>query len=336
SLRLGKHVELVMTDERSYRSDQAIPEDYAAAAGFLAPRMALPKILVNLLDLGSAAGVPVIPLGNITVPNPRNGSPIGTMLGKTQKQWWKDTMKGSDATWKLWGNEVTLMRLRITSLGPASPLPADLVISGDSWDGYNAERTELMTYLKDNGIKNVVVLSGDIHAAFAGTVKDNFDAVSPTPVAVELVGPGISSNSLLSFFFAATTSNPQLNSLIAVETAPGSGKFTENFNLLLLDGSAAAATYAATKNLTAALGAADPNANAHLKYVDTNAQGYGYIQVGPNKVTASIITIHRPILTPSTTGPGSKRTATFTVTKDTPALLGPTFNTGDTKPFPLT
>src|SRR5215468_1138425 len=53
SLRLGKHVELVLTDERSYRSDHAIPEELAAAAGFVAPRNALPKDLVNLLDLGA-------------------------------------------------------------------------------------------------------------------------------------------------------------------------------------------------------------------------------------------------------------------------------------------
>src|SRR6185436_3436335 len=130
-------------------------------------------------------------------PNPRAASPAGTMLGKQQKAWWKATMKGSDATWKLWGNEVTLMRLRIQKLG--AMLPLDLIVSGDAWDGYPTERTELMTYLRDEMIKNVVVLSGDIHASFAGTVMDNFDAAAPVPVACELVGPGISSNSLFSF-----------------------------------------------------------------------------------------------------------------------------------------
>ncbi len=344
SLRLGKHVELVMTDERSYRSDQAVTEEFAAEAGFLAPRNALPLQLVNLLDAGSnvpGGAPPQIPVNGKVLANPRVSSPFGTMLGKTQKQWWKDTMQKSDATWKLWGNEVTLMRLRITKLpdgvATPNPLPADLVISGDSWDGYNAERTELMTFLKANNIQNVVVLSGDIHAAFAGQLMDSFDSATPTPVAVEFIGPGISSNSLLSFFFAATTSTPQLNGLIAVETAPGSGKFTENFNLLLTKGTLAAATYAGTQNLNAALGVGDSNANAHLKYADTNSQGYCYIKVSADKVEASIITINRPIQTPSgTTGPGAKRTATFTVAAGSTDLTGPTFNTGDTKPFPLT
>jgi alkaline phosphatase D len=344
SLRFGKHVELVLTDERSYRSDHAVPEELAMAAGFLTPRNALPKDLVNLLDLGGMSGVTQIPLGGTTVPNPRAGSPIGTMLGKDQKQWWKDTMKGSDATWKLWGNEVTLMRLRITSLGATSPLPADLVVSADAWDGYIAERTELMTFLRANNIQNVVVLSGDIHAAFAGQVLDTYDPAtlgSPaiaTPVAVEFVGPGVASNSLFSAFYAATVSNAQLNALIAADsTSVGGSKFTENFNLLLLHGTLAAGAYAQTHAVDPAT--FDPTANPHLKYADTNSQGYAYIKVGATKAQASIVTIQRPIQQPNgTTGPGVKRTASFTVNAGTPELGvdDPTFNPGDIKPFPLT
>jgi alkaline phosphatase D len=338
SLRFGKHVELVMTDERSYRSDHAIPEELAKAAGFLTARNALPKDLVNLLDLGSASGVTQIPLGGTVIANPRASSPIGTMLGKAQKQWWKDTMKGSDATWKLWGNEVTLMRLRVTSLGATSPLPADLVISADAWDGYNAERAELMTFLKSNNIQNVVVLTGDIHAAFAGQVMDNFESATPTPVAVEFVGPGVASNSLFSAFYAATVSNAQLNALIAADsTSVGGSKFTENFNLLLLHGTLSAGAYA--QNHAVVPQTFDPTANPHLRYADTNSQGYAYIKVGAAKAQASIVTIQRPIQQPNgTTGPGVKRTASFTVNAGTPALGvdDPTFNPGDTKPFPLT
>jgi alkaline phosphatase D len=339
SLRLGKHVELVLTDLRSYRSDHAIPEELAKLAGFLAPRNALPKDIVNLLDLGShvPGGAPAMIPGT-PLPNPRLDSPIGTMLGKAQKQWWKDTMQGSDATWKLWGNEVTLMRLRITSLGPTSPLPADLVISADSWDGYNAERTELMGFLKANSINNVVILSGDIHAAFAGNVIDNFDAPvgAQTSVAVELVGPGISSNSLLSFFFAATTGSMLQPAIVTDATSAGGSAFTENFNLLLREGTAASLTYAAAPATPPPFHLVPP-ANPHLRYVDTNAQGYGYIQVTKDKVTASIVTINRPITTPSgTTGPGVKRAATFTVNAGVASLLGPSFGDNDTKPFPLT
>ena len=261
------------------------------------------------------------------------------MLGKAQKDWWKATMKGSDATWKLWGNEVTLMQLRIAKLPDGivtpNPLPADLVISADAWDGYNAERTELTTFLKANAIQNVVVLTGDIHAGFAGNVMDSFSAGAPTPVAVELVGPGISSNSLLSFFFQATTSNALLNGLIDVDaTAKGRTTHTENFNLLLLGDTVAAATFA--NPLSPAPPDVNHKANPHLKYADTNSQGYGYIKVEKDKVTASLVTINRPITAPGApAGPGVKRTATFNVVAGTPNLLGPSFGDSDTRPFPL-
>ena len=341
SLRFGKHVELVMTDERSYRSDHAIPEEITSNPPFLAPRNALPAVLVNLFDQGKTAngGNPPATIdlgGGVVVPNLRAASPPGTMLGKQQKDWWKATMMGSNATWKLWGNEVTMMRLRIQASAPA--LPFDLLLSADSWDGYATERAELMGFLKDNKIKNVVVLSGDIHASFAGLVMDNFDAVDQTPVACELVAPGISSNSLFSFFESATRAAPAaLRGIITVDaTAAGGAKFTENFNLLLLDGTRSAGAFAQTSNLGVALSVADPNANAHLKYADTNTQGYGYIKVGKDKIDATIVTINRPIVTPDgTTGPGIKRTASFTINKDDPkSMTGPTF-TG-TKPFPIT
>jgi alkaline phosphatase D len=357
SFRFGKHVELVMTDERSYRSDHAIPEDLVSSAVgkqvFSAPRNALPMDMVNTLDAGNTANDGDPPL--TVLPNPMGGAdlfqnvriktPPGTMLGAAQKQWWKDTMQGSDATWKLWGNEVSLMRMRITKLAPN--LPFDLIISGDAWDGYATERNELMAFLKDEEITNVVVLSGDIHASFAGVVKDNFDAapVDQKPVAVELVAAGIASNSLFSFFeFATRLPNPPTQasvarrSLIVVDdSGNGKSKFTENLNLALRHGTLAAGTFAATKSLVAAAGAFDPNANPHLQYVDTNAQGYGYIKVGEKQVDATIVTINRPITTPTAAAPtpGIKRTASFVVTAEDPTVLdGPTF-TG-TKPFPET
>lgn len=343
SLRFGKHVELVMTDLRSYRSDHAIPEELTVgplAQVFFAPRNALPLPLVDTFDQGKTANnnnpPDTVSLlgGAIVVPNVRKASPAGTMLGNQQKAWWKATMKGSDATWKLWGNEVTLMRLLIQKLGATDV--SDRVLTGDSWDGYPSERNELMTYLRDQAIKNVVVLSGDIHASFAGTLMDNFDAPTPTPVACELVGPGISSNSLFSFFESATRQgSAALRGLVTVDaTASGGDKFTENFNMLLLHGTNSAGAFAMGLGLPTALGAADPTVNPHLKYVDTNSQGYGYAKITADKIEAQIVTINRPVATPTDAGPGIKRTASFTIPKNDPAgMTGPDF-TGK-KPFPL-
>jgi alkaline phosphatase D len=334
SLRWGKHVELVMTDQRSYRSDHAVPEGLAALipALFLDPRNFLPLPVVTIFDQGATAngGVPPADVGG--VPNPRRTSPVGTMLGKAQKAWWKSTMQTSDATWKLWGNEVPLMRMFIE--GSSTGLGFDRILDGDAWDGWPTERLELTTFLRTQNVKNVVVLTGDIHAHFAGVIADDPDSGTPTAVATELITAGIASNSLFSFYEAATRSlSPSLRSLVTVDaTGAGGARFTENLNMLLRYGTVSAATYAATFNIGAAIAQTD-NANAHIRYVDTNAQGYGYIKVTGAECKAELVTINRPTAIASPGVPGVRRVAAFTIPKDNPGGMGPPTITG-AKPFP--
>jgi alkaline phosphatase D len=334
SLRFGKHVELVMTDERSYRSDHAIPEELTNNQLFFDPRAALPLPVVNIFDQGKTAAGGSPPTSVLGLPNARASSPPGTMLGARQKAWWKATMKGSDATWKLWGNEVMLARVAVQQIPPTQPF--DRVLTGDAWDGYPTERAELLSFLRAEGIRNVVALSGDIHATFASVLVDNFDAAAPQPVACELTAAGISSNSLFSFFEGASRALPAgLRGLLVVDaSAAGGAAFTENMNLWLLKGTAAAGTYAATKNLAQALAAADPTVNPFLRYVDTNSQGYGYAKITAAQIEASLVVVNRPIKPTPSEGPGIKRTAKIIVPKDNPA--GMTVTVTGTKPFPLT
>ena len=83
-------------------------------------------------------------------------------------------------------------------------LIVDRIMNGDAWDGYATERNELMGYLRAQNVDNVVVLTGDIHAHFAGVVHDDYLAVTPNPVGVEFAAAGIASNSLFSFFESAS------------------------------------------------------------------------------------------------------------------------------------
>jgi len=85
-----------------------------------------------------------------------------------------------------------------------APFFAKFLLNADQWDGYDAERRTLMTTLKANNVRNVVALTGDIHSFFAGTVNDNFRAADGgTPVMVDLVTAGISSDSFYSYLASA-------------------------------------------------------------------------------------------------------------------------------------
>lgn len=101
-----------------------------------------------------------------------------SMLGTEQLQWFKDQLNASDAQWKVIGNQVMFM--------PWYGIP-----SNDAWDGYNEERNEIINFIDQQDINNIVVLTGDIHSMFAGEIRKNFECK-----AVEFITPSITSQNL--------------------------------------------------------------------------------------------------------------------------------------------
>ena len=181
-LRFGKHVELFLTDQRSYRDDHLITEGPTnAEVGKIFPESSLGSryfVLKSGFDTLEAA----------TSPSP-------TMLGDNQKQWLLDSMGASNATWKIWGSETQLGQMTI-DLSDLETLPEQyknhFYFNCDQWDGYRTERAEILTAVGGAG-ENVVVLTGDIHAFYATELHADFDNPSDPPLAVEFVCAGISS-----------------------------------------------------------------------------------------------------------------------------------------------
>jgi alkaline phosphatase D len=101
----------------------------------------------------------------------------GKYLGDEQLAWVKDGLASSDARWKLVGNQLMVMPFNFA---------ADVQVEGDSWNGYKAERGNLLAHIGDRGIKDVVFLTGDIHTFFAGRVLRG--GTEGPAVASELVG----------------------------------------------------------------------------------------------------------------------------------------------------
>jgi alkaline phosphatase D len=323
SFTFGNLATLVMTDERLYRADHVIPEQ--AAGGEIGSRYFVPKATLantEALKMTGAAGAL---------------TPV-SILGDKQRGWWQQQMLGATTTWKLWGNEVSLLRMQIDGAAAVASLLADgviaavpalaalkpdlvlaiasdltvakttgtynapaftslrnylgglsvpgaqidgivaaltaalppemlidkFILNADQWDGYNAERKAMMSYLKAQNIGNVVALTGDIHAFFAGPVMDDYDATTPVPVMVDLVTAGLSSNSFQSYFKSVVDSDPAFADAKAlVYTTDGSGAMVNTFN----------------STLTAF--------NPWLKYVNTDAQGYAVVTLTASKLSCS-------------------------------------------------
>jgi alkaline phosphatase D len=99
------------------------------------------------------------------------------------------------------------MRLDLRRLAP-SPYDHSYVLDADSWDGYPSHRAELLGFLGAQGIRNVVAISGDLHAFQCGTLYDNADPGSGHAVAVDFVGAGISSTSFYQYLVDKVGAGP--------------------------------------------------------------------------------------------------------------------------------
>ncbi len=108
------------------------------------------------------------------------------MLGAAQEAWLHDRLARTDATWKVLAQQVPVMRRDIGT--------ERLGISMDKWDAYPKARDRLTRHIHEAGVKNVAILTGDVHQAWAGTVHLNPDDPKSPAVASEFVATSISSN----------------------------------------------------------------------------------------------------------------------------------------------
>jgi alkaline phosphatase D len=106
-------------------------------------------------------------------------------LGRTQMNWLKGQLAASKAAWKVLANEVMIMPTKV--LGGS-------YFTFDSWQGYPQEREELLAFIRDRQIKDVVFVTGDIHIFVAGDVRTNMG--DGDTVAIEFVGGSITSQGL--------------------------------------------------------------------------------------------------------------------------------------------
>ncbi|CAH1001263.1 hypothetical protein LEM8419_02162 [Neolewinella maritima] len=213
-------------------------------------------------------------------------SPDRTMLGTTQKAWFKDRLSASTAKWKLIGNQVIFSEFNIGWAGALIGESFERAESTflDIWDGYPRERTELIDFIKAEEIGNVVILTGDFHTSMAYEVTDAPVALSfreeddlgtvpiyaPTPydpatgagaVAVEFVSPSIASAN-----FDETTSLPIALALQGQLNTPIRPRADLNLG----------------------------NPNPHMKYVDLTSHGYYILDVLEDRVQADYF--YTPVL----------------------------------------
>jgi alkaline phosphatase D len=280
--QFGRLMHLVMTDERLYRDDHVVPEaDIARAQGHdpvngndsVGSRYFVQTQVLQAYDAQKTALA---------------GGLAPSILGATQTQWFKSKLQSSGATWKIWGNEVMLNSLRV-DLTQSAPPPynAAYTVNCDAWDGYPAHKADVLGFIRDSGLANVVAITGDLHAFQCGVVRDV--PATGTPVLVDFVCAGISSSSFYSYLSQGAAGTPL------------------------------AALVATPEVFEAVIGANNPD----LAYHDHDAQGYATATVTPAQMVV-VYNKMKPLAADGTTpaDPLAKRTQiTLAAGSTTPVIV---------------
>src|SRR5581483_7161754 len=177
AIKCGANVDLLLTDQHSYRSPGAT--DIPEAGEFFNPQFPyfIPEEVFEIFDAGRTynGGHPpaTIRFAGKDIPNPRREKPAPSMLGVQQKAWFLSQLKASRAPWKIWGNSLATLSWRADpqNLPPGSPSwggAGYASFGGGDWSTLIAERGEICDAVRDAGITGLVIVAGDRHAFWAG------------------------------------------------------------------------------------------------------------------------------------------------------------------------
>ena len=313
ALRWGRHLDLILTDQWSYRSEY--PAGRSEASGFARaefPQM-LPQDVLETLDAGRAfaGGRPpaTISFGDTHVPNFRASEPPQTLLGAKQKAWFLDRLKRSGATWKVWGCSLGTLEQRFDPQN----LPEGL---GVRWPGLGyacaatrdhstafLERADIYAHIRDSGIAGFATVCGDRHSFWAGLAAPALPPQSFEPVGVTFVTGSVSSIGSAELLDHDLRRDHPLRDLY-VRRRPGSTTPEPTINLMLRHGVRAALEYAKTGDIQRARALSNPELAPHLRFVDVSGHGYSVVTVAGDALECEFVCIPRPLeRDPSPEGP---------------------------------
>ena len=304
ALRWGRNVELIVTDQRTYRSEE--PLDRAEAQPFSSddfPEM-VPEEAMVILDAGRAfnAGHPpeAIRYGATDIPNFRKADPPQTILGAEQMQWFLERLRTSKATWKVWGNTTATLDMR------ADPqnLPAGLTRpwpgagyagfgGGDHSSAY-VERAAIYDFVRDHRITGFATIAGDRHSFWAGLAAKALPPQPFEPIGIAFVTGSISAPGEVEAIEHAFPKQHPLRPLFLGQAATDA-KPQPTINLLLRHGVRACLEYQKTGDIAKARAASNPSLSPHLSFVDMGGHGYVVVTASSTVFETEFVCIPRPL-----------------------------------------
>jgi alkaline phosphatase D len=303
SLRCGRHLELIITDQHGYRSEE--PSGRPEAEALASPDFPelYPQEALEVLDAGRAysGGRPPesIAYGGTRVPNFRQHAPPQTILGAEQKDWFLRSLLASRATWKVWGNSLGTLDWRADpqNLPPGLTRPwpgagyACFGGGGDYGTAYT-ERAQIYDAVRAAGLTGFVTVSGDRHSFWAGLAARALPPAPFEPVGAAFIAGSLSAPGLVEAYEHRFPKDHPLRALYLADVA---GRVEPAVNLLLHHGVRACLEYQRTGDAERARRASNPDLAPHVSFLDMGGHGYAVLRVAGDAVECEFVCIPRPL-----------------------------------------
>jgi alkaline phosphatase D len=308
ALRWGSNVELIITDQRSYRSEE--PTGRIEAKAFSSDDFPgfMPQEALEIMDAGSAYGgghpPASIRYGGTEIQNFRRDQPPQTILGAEQKTWFLERLRRSRATWKIWGNTIATLDMRadpqnlpsgVTAAWPGTGYAG--FDAGNGSDGHSnayVERGEIYDFVRDNGITGFATVAGDRHSFWAGLAAKALPPRPFEPVGVAFATGSISAPTVLEAYEHVFPKDHPLRSLF-IGQGPADARPQPTFNLLLRHGVRSCLEYAKSGDINKARALSNPDLSPHASFVDMGGHGYTVVRVTSNLFETEFVCIPRPL-----------------------------------------
>ncbi len=304
ALRFGRNIDLIITDQHSYRSEEPVSRPEAAAFASADFPELVPQEVMEILDAGRtyAGGHPPasIRFGEIEVPNFCKDQPPQAILGATQKAWFLERLQTSKATWKIWGNSLGTLDWRIDPQnlpsGLTKPWPGAGYAGfggGDHSTAY-VERAEIYDLVRDAGVTGFATVAGDRHSFWAGLAAKALPPAAFEPVGVAFITGSISAPALPEAFEHRFPKDHPLRALYLIDR-PGRSTPEAAINLLLHHGVRSCLEYQKSGDIQAARRLSNPHLSPHLSFIDLGGHGYATVHVTSAALESEFVCIPRPL-----------------------------------------
>ena len=304
AMRWGRHVELIITDQRSYRSEE--PTGRAEAQELTSkdfPEL-FPQEGLEILDAGRIYNgrkpPDTIRFGDNEIPNFRKNEPPQTILGASQKEWFLNRLKTSTATWKVWGNTTGTLDFRVDPKnlppGLTKPWPGAgyAGFSGGDHSTAYVERAEIYSFVRGEGITGFATIAGDRHSFWAGLAAESLPPKAFEPVGVAYIVGSISAPGVVEALEHTLPKDHPLRTLYLAQP-PGAKKPHPTINMLLRHGVRSCLEYQRSGDAERARILTNRDLAPHLAFLDMGGHGYATVRASADAWECEFVCIPRPI-----------------------------------------